>query len=38
VRFCPHLCTPGKTSQSITHVEIAPDQTRLTLEFFVIVL
>jgi hypothetical protein len=29
------LCTPGKTSRSVTHPEIAPDQARLTPEFFV---
>jgi hypothetical protein len=34
VHFCPHLCTPGKTSRSVTHPEIAPGQTRLTPEFF----
>jgi hypothetical protein len=27
--------TPGKTSQSVTHPEIAPGQTCLTPEFFV---
>jgi hypothetical protein len=28
------LCAPEKTSRSVTHPEIAPGQTRLTLEFF----
>jgi hypothetical protein len=28
------LCTPEKTSQSVTHPEIAPGQARLTPEFF----
>jgi hypothetical protein len=34
VHFYPHLCTPRKTSGSVTHPEIAPGQTRLTSEFF----
>jgi hypothetical protein len=34
VHFYPHLCTPGKTFQSVTHPEIVPDQARLTPEFF----
>jgi hypothetical protein len=34
VHFCPHLCTPSKTSWSVTHPEIALGQARLTLEFF----
>jgi hypothetical protein len=34
VHFYPHLCTPGKTFQSVTYPEIALGQTRLTLEFF----
>jgi hypothetical protein len=34
VHFCPHLCTPRKTSQSVTHPKIAPDQACLTPEFF----
>jgi hypothetical protein len=32
--FCPHLFTSEKTSQSVSHPKIAPDQARLTLEFF----
>jgi hypothetical protein len=28
------LCTPGKTSRSVTHSEIAPGQARLTPKFF----
>jgi hypothetical protein len=28
------LCTPGKTSRSVTHPEIASSQARLTSEFF----
>jgi hypothetical protein len=32
--FCPHLCTPEKTSRSVTHSEIALGQARLTPEFF----
>jgi hypothetical protein len=34
VHFCPHLCTPRKTSRSITHPKIALGQARLTMEFF----
>jgi hypothetical protein len=34
VYFYPHLCTPEKTSRSVTHPEIALGQTRLTLKFF----
>jgi hypothetical protein len=34
VHFYPHLCTPGKTFQSVIHPEIIPGQTHLTLEFF----
>jgi hypothetical protein len=34
--FCRHLCTPSKTSQLITHSEIAPGQARLTLEFLIV--
>jgi hypothetical protein len=34
MHFCPHLCTPEKTSRSVTHPEIALSQARLTLEFF----
>jgi hypothetical protein len=30
------MCAPGKTSQSVTHAEIAPGQARLTLKFFVV--
>jgi hypothetical protein len=33
--FYPHLCTPGKTSRSITYPKIALGQTRLILKFFV---
>jgi hypothetical protein len=36
VHFYIHLCTPEKTSWSITHPEIAPGQARLTLEFFIV--
>jgi hypothetical protein len=32
--FCPHLCTPAKTFQSVTHPKIALGQARLTLRFF----
>jgi hypothetical protein len=34
MHFYPHLCTPGKTSRSVTHPIIAPSQTRLNPEFF----
>jgi hypothetical protein len=34
VHFCPHLCTPEKTSRSVIHPEIASGQARLTPEFF----
>jgi hypothetical protein len=34
VHFCPHLCTPRKTSRSVTHPKIALGQAHLTLEFF----
>jgi hypothetical protein len=34
MHFCPLLCTPGKTSLSITHPEIALGQARLTPDFF----
>jgi hypothetical protein len=34
MHFYPHLCTPGKTSQSITHPEIALGQAHLTPGFF----
>jgi hypothetical protein len=34
MHFCSCLCTPGETSRSITHPEIASGQTRLTPEFF----
>jgi hypothetical protein len=36
VYFCPHSYTPGKNSQSVTDSEIAPSQTRLTPEFFIV--
>jgi hypothetical protein len=32
--FCPHLCTPRKTSRLVTHPEIALGQARLTPEYF----
>jgi hypothetical protein len=35
MHFCSHLCTPEKTSGSVTHPEIATDQARLTPEFIV---
>ena len=31
--LCPHSLTSWKTSQEVTHPEIAPGQARLTLEF-----
>jgi hypothetical protein len=34
MHFCPHLCILKKTFQSVTHPKIAPDQARLTPEFF----
>jgi hypothetical protein len=34
--FCPHLCALGKTFWSAIYPEIAPDQIRLTSEFFVV--
>jgi hypothetical protein len=34
VHFCPHLCTPEKSSGSVTHPEIALGQARLTPKFF----
>jgi hypothetical protein len=34
MHFCLHLCTLGKISWSVTHLEIALGQARLTLEFF----
>jgi hypothetical protein len=34
VHFYPHLYILRKTSRSVTHPEIAPDQTCLTPEFF----
>jgi hypothetical protein len=34
--FCPHSCTPRKTSRSITHLEVAFGQARLTPEFFAV--
>jgi hypothetical protein len=35
VHFYPHLCTPEKTSRSVTHPEIALGQACLTSRFFV---
>ena len=32
--LCPHSCTPGKTSRSVTHPQIAPSQAHLTWSFF----
>jgi hypothetical protein len=34
MNFYHHLCTPGQTSRSITHAEIALSQACLILEFF----
>jgi hypothetical protein len=34
--FCPHLCATEKTFRSVTHPEIAPIQSRLTPEFFMV--
>jgi hypothetical protein len=34
VHFCAHLCTPRKTSRSVTHPEISLGQARLIPEFF----
>jgi hypothetical protein len=34
--FCPYLCAPGKTFQSVTHPKIALGLTRLTMEFFIV--
>jgi hypothetical protein len=36
VHFCPDLCAPGKTSQSVTHPEIAPGHACLTSEFYAV--
>jgi hypothetical protein len=36
MHFCSHLCTPGKTSRSVTHPKIALGQTHLAPEFFTV--
>jgi hypothetical protein len=36
MHFCPHLCAPDKTSQSVTLPEIALDQACLRPEFLIV--